>query len=332
MFYALGGAVALIAAIGIGVMIYNHNQNSDDDAGAAKPVPAAETAQPTTSRPSPKQETEPVAAEPVEQAENTPSSTAVSAARARTAKKRPAPAPVVIPGQLSVDSAPQGAQVQVDGKSDPSWVTPFALTNLLPGQHSITTSKTGYSSDTRTIEVTSGNRTTASIRLAQLVATLVVKSDPPGANIFVDGHDTNTKTPGQVSVDKGPHVVLVRLPGYLDETMTGQFVLGQTFNFSPTLRQLGNVDSIKTVNKISKLFGGKGAEAGQATVSIHTQPKGAQISVNQHMLEKGSPVDVALDPGNYVIDITLSGYAPIHKVITAERGSKLVVDEVLQRQ
>jgi hypothetical protein len=28
------------------------------------------------------------------------------------------------------------------------------------------------------------------------------------------------------------------------------------------------------------------------------------------MLDKTSSVDVMLDPGNYVIDITLSGYAP----------------------
>jgi len=164
------------------------------------------------------------------------------------------------------------------------------------------------------------------------MATLIVKSDPAGANIYVDGRDVGPKTPAQVSVDKGQHVVLVRMPGYLDETMNGQFVLGQTFNFSPTLRPLGNTDNIKTVGKMSKLFGGKGAAPGQATVSIHTQPKGAQIAINQHMLEKSSPVDVALDPGNYVIDISLSGYAPVHKIITADSGGKVVVDEVLQRQ
>ena len=126
----------------------------------------------------------------------------------------------------------------------------------------------------------------------------------------MDGRDTGTKTPSQVSVDKGQHVVLVRKMGYIDETMNAQFVLGQTFNFSPTLRPLGNVDNIRTVGKMSKLFGGKGAQPGQATVSIRTQPKGAQVAINQHIMEKNSPFDVALDPGNYVIDITLTGYAP----------------------
>jgi len=39
-----------------------------------------------------------------------------------------------------------------------------------------------------------------------------------------------------------------------------------------------------------------------------------------------------LDPGTYVIDITLTGYAPVHKIITAEKGNKMVIDEVLQPQ
>ena len=49
-------------------------------------------------------------------------------------------------------------------------------------------------------------------------------------------------------------------------------------------------------------------------------------------MEKSSPLEVALDPGNYEIDITMTGYAPVHKVITADRGGKVVVDEVLQPQ
>jgi hypothetical protein len=68
------------------------------------------------------------------------------------------------------------------------------------------------------------------------------------------------------------------------------------------------------------------------TISIRTQPKGAQVAVNQHMLDKASPVDFTLDPGNYEIDITLTGYTPIRKVITVDKGGKAVIDEVLQRQ
>ena len=337
--YAIGGAAILILIIGIVVMYYIHSQ-SEDDAGAPRKTAASQTTaepeavvpvqKPAPPAPAPAQpvevqqpEAQAATPEPVEQAP--------APAKAR-GKKRGGAAPIVIPGQLVIDSTPQGAQVQVDGASDASYVTPFTLTNLQPGQHSIVVSKSGYVTDTRTVNVTSGNRATAQVHLTQLVATLIVKSDPPGASIYVDGRDTNAKTPAQVGVDKGQHVVLVRLSGYLDETMTGQFALGQTFNFNSTLRQLGNVDSIKTVGgKMSRLFGGKG-QAGQATITIHTQPKGAQVAVNGHMLDKTSPVDVAVDPGNYVVDITLSGYAPVRKIITASKSGKVVIDEALQSQ
>lgn len=338
MLYALGGAAALILVIGIGVTFYIH-QNSDDDAGSARRTAVAETpAQSETShpvaQPAPKSEPAPVAAQPAEISEQEAVETHSTASpKSRTSKKKASPAPATtIPGQMAVDSTPQGAQVQVDGRSDVSYVTPFALTNLQPGQHSITVSKPGYSVDTRAINVTSGNRATVVVHLSQLMATLVVNSNPAGANVYIDGRDTGTKTPAQVSVDKGQHVVLVRKMGYIDETMSSQFVLGQTFNFAPSLRSLGNADNIHTVGKMSKLFGGKGVQAGQTTVSIHTQPKGAQVAINQHIMEKNSPLDVALDPGNYVIDITLTGYAPVHKVITADKGGKIVVDEVLQPQ
>jgi hypothetical protein len=80
---------------------------------------------------------------------------------------------------------------------------------------------------------------------------------------------------------------------------------------------------------MNKLFRGKEAQ-GMGTVIIKTQPKGAQVAINQHMLDKNSPVEAVLDPGNYIVDITLSGYLPVHKVITVDKGGKAVVDEVLQ--
>lgn len=340
MIYSLAGAAALILIIGIGMTMYIHNLG-DDDSGSATPASATvdqAPAQPQPAQPAPVQAAPTPAptqanAQPEDNQEPAETeNTRATHGKSRSARKKAAAAPAIVPGQLAIDSTPQGAQVQIDGKTDPSWVTPFALTNLQPGQHSITVSKAGYVTDSRSVEITSGYRANASVHLTQMMATLIVKSSPAGANIYVDGHDVGTKTPAQVSVGKGQHVVLVRLGGYIDETMSAQFVTGQTFNFSPTLRALGNVDSIHTVGKMSRLFGGNKGEPGQATVSIHTQPKGAQIAINQHMLDKMSPVDIMIDPGNYEVDITLSGYAPVHKVITADKKGKIVIDEVLQAQ
>jgi eukaryotic-like serine/threonine-protein kinase len=339
LLYSLAGAVALILIIAIAVVFHVHSLSGDDDSGAARPAPATETStQPEAAQPA-KQSAPahavaaplPVETAPPEPVETQPARAAN--AKGKNAKKKSAPvAAVVIPGLMAVDSTPTGAQVQIDGRGEASWVTPFVLPGLQPGQHSVTVFKAGYSTDSRVVSVASGNKASIVVHLTQLMATLAVTSDPAGASIFVDGRDSGKVTPAQVSVDKGQHTVLVRKMGYIDETSTAQFALGQTVSFSPTLRPLGNVDNIKTVGKMKKLFGGNAGQAGMATVSIHTQPKGAQISINQHMLEKNSPVDVLLDPGNYVIDIALTGYTPVHKVVTADKGGKVVVDETLQKQ
>jgi len=68
------------------------------------------------------------------------------------------------------------------------------------------------------------------------------------------------------------------------------------------------------------------------SMSVRTQPKGAQVVINQRILEKLSPTEFMLGPGNYVVDITLTGFKPIHKVVSVEKGGKVAVDEILERQ
>ncbi len=338
--YSVAVASALILIVALALYLRINGLNNDGDPGQPSPdstkqvsKSAAPPSQPAQSEPAPPDTVE----APLPEATNDPDAgpwVPVTASKGKNARKKSGAATAsagsaTAPGQIVIDSTPQGAQVQIDGKTDPSWVTPLTLSGLAAGQHSVTFSKTGYSTDTRTVAVASGSKVSVTSRLTQSVATLAVTSTPGGANIYVDGKNTGKLTPAQVSVEKGQHVVLVRKSGFIDETTSAQFVLGQIVNFAPALRPLGNVDDIRTVGKMKKLFGGKEAQ-GMGTVSIKTQPKGAQIAVNQHMLEKESPVDFLLDPGNYIVDITLSGYAPVHKIITVERGGKAVIEETLR--
>jgi serine/threonine-protein kinase len=343
MIYSVAGAAVLISIIAAGLVLHINHLNNDEDpvkptAELASPYSdnqpaAAQTAQAEAQSiaPAQSQAVESQAVEP-QVAESRPR-TAHAAAGSRgknSRKKIVAPvASVVVPGQMAVDSTPQGAQVQIDGKTDPSWITPFTLPSLDAGQHTVTITKPGYAADTRAVEVNSGAKSFVVTHLTQLTATLSVTSTPPGANVYIDGKDTGKLTPAQVSIDKGQHVVLVRKPGFIDETTSAQFVLAQTVSFSPTLRALGNVDDLKTLGKMKKLFGGKEAQ-GRGTIIVRTQPRGAQVAVNQHMLDQSSPVDFMLDPGNYEVDITMIGYTPVHKIITVDKGGKAVIDQVLQ--
>ncbi len=336
--YSIAGAVAVILLV-VGFIAYRiHSENSADEGSAEPPVaaapveaspkPAWNQAQPPVQAPAHAQPEQITAAREAPPVSVTPKYN-------RNNKKKgkvQAFAPAVIPGQMTINSTPEGAEVRVDGRSDPSWITPFNLPGLAPGQHSVTVSRAGYAPETRTIEVASGSKSFLVIQLAQLTAAAAITTQPAGAQIFLDGKDTGRVTPAQIPVDKpGPHTFLVKKQGFLDETSIATLQAGQIFHFAPTLRALGSADDIKLGGKFKKLFGG-GDTAGMGGVNVKTQPKGAQVAVNNRILDKFSPVEFYLNPGTYVIDITASGYKPVHRVIEVQKGGKVAVEENLERQ
>jgi hypothetical protein len=337
--YSIAGAAAVILlAIG-GIWYHIHSGDADDDSA---PAPAASEVTAQAAAPS---NASPVAASaaatptpaqvaPEAPAEAAPAVSITPKINPKTNNKKKgknvAAAPAIIAGQLNIDSTPQGAQIQVDGQA--AGVTPFSLANLMPGQHTVTVSKPGFVTDTRTVNVGSGSKSVMSVQLAVLSATVSAHSEPAGAAVWMDGKDTGKVTPAQISVDRpGNHTFVFRKQGYLEETASANLQVGQTFHLAPTLRALGNTDEIKFGGKFKKVFGGSDT-AGMGTVSIKTQPKGAQISVNNRIVDRASPADFYLNPGNYVIDITMTGFKSLHKVISVEKSGKVVIEESLDRE
>ncbi len=332
--YSVAAAVGVIVLV-VGLIAFRiHSQNSED---STQPQAAVSTAPESSS-----------AAGHQGASRNVPAPTAV---QAQTAEAAPATAisvtpkynrkktkalpvvPAVIPGQLTINSTPEGAEVSLDERHDPNWITPFNMSGLMPGQHTVKVSKPGFSAETRSIEVASGSKSFLVVQLAQVTATVSITSEPAGAAVFVDGRDTGRVTPVQISVDKpGTHTFMVKKQGYLEETTTASLQAGQLFRFAPSLKALGATDDIKIGGgKFKKIFGG-GDTAGMGAVSLKTQPKGAQVAVNRRILDKASPVEFYLNPGTYVIDITMTGYKDIHRVINVEKGGKMAMDEAMERQ
>jgi hypothetical protein len=333
MLFSILGAVAFILVVAVALFFH---VRSEDDGSTAAPRPvktavASQPAAPIQTAAAPVQAPTPPPVDPQ------PDLT-VRQIEKRHAKGQPKPAPaavpVVVPGEALIDSTPEGAQFQMDGKSDPSWVTPFSVTGLGPGKHIVSASKSGYASEVRSVDVVSGAKSSLVFRLAPINALVVVSSTPPGADISLDGRTTGRVTPSQFAVEKGSHTVVLRKQGFLDETTTADLGPGQNFQYAPVLKALGNTEAIQTVGKFKKLFGKASGDstAGMGTVSIHTQPKGAQVVINQRVLDKMSPVDVMMGPGNYVVDITLTGFKPVHKVVNVEKGGKVAIDEILERE
>jgi len=351
--YSIAAAAAVILLVVAGIAYHIHSGDTDDSAPPEAtatqetPAPAPAQAAPTPApapvqaapAPEPAQQVAapdnpPAQVTPKPPAEKAPQVAATSKAKGKkgkAAKATRALAPSIVAGVLSLDSTPAGALIAIDGQTA-TGVTPISLTNLMPGHHTISISKFGFATETRSIDITSGSKSVMSVQLSATTATVAANSDPVGAAIWLDGKNTGKVTPAQISLDKpGSHTFVFKKQGYLDETASGNAQIGQTLQMSPKLRQLGETDEIKIGGKFKKVFGGS-ETAGMGTVSVRTQPKGAQIAVNNRIIDKASPVEFYLNPGNYVIDISMAGFQTLEKVVTVEKNGKVVIDESLNRE
>ena len=339
LIHGLGGGIAVVLLVVACVFLYVRMHTSDDEGSIPPPAPVPTQtsteakADATPAAETPTTEAAPVREEPSQPADSVQPAAVASSPKARKGREvATKSAPMAASAQIAVDSSPQGAQIQVDGRADPVWVTPFTLTGLAAGQHMVTVTKSGYSTDARSLSVSSGSKSVLSIHLNSLPGAIAVTSDPAGASVWIDGRDSGRITPTQITLDKGFHNVQVRKAGYLDETTTADGQPGTTLTFGPHLRALGSTDEIRSVNKIKKLWGGNETQSGMGSVAVRTNPKGAQISVNQRVIDHLSPTEFLLNPGNYIVEITASGYQPVRRVISVDKSSKQVVDETLERQ
>jgi serine/threonine protein kinase len=264
----------------------------------------------------------------------TPVDTAEDTVVVRRLGKKKAPvvvatAPVL--GDVVVTSIPEGAQIQVDGRTDAQWVTPRTMSGLTTGEHVIHISKPGYTTVIRTVALTAGERPIVSVALQQIGAILSVTSEPVGAAILIDGRDTGKVTPAQVSVSTGSHQVALRKAGYFDFSGSALGQNGQTVAVNGSLVQAGRTDQIQTVGKLSKMFkGSSGADMGR--VRVKTRPKGAYILVNGKPAPDASPSEFTLNPGTYEITLQLLGYKDVTRRIRVDEGRRVEIDEVMDQR
>lgn len=103
-------------------------------------------------------------------------------------------------------STVDGISVAVD--DNPAWrcVTPCEPMQLPPGERSVVATREGFGLHHRSVLV-GDEALTVDLWMEAHFATLVVGSDPPGAQILVDGRDTGKVTPDKVFVPPGQHLI-----------------------------------------------------------------------------------------------------------------------------
>lgn len=238
-------ALLLLGAVGGGgyYFLYLRPQaNQAVIAPAPEPVPSEQTpnpgTKPTTARGGTAGEVNPAAPHP-----NQPPTPVEETKTANEGKPAPpeAPAPAAAPkyGGLIVNSDPVGAQITIDDRSDPDWITPHTIDSLTIGSHKVIMSKEGYQTARRNVRVEAGRTGAVSVELASLhsvaptpppppkpsapeetppapagpaVGVLTVKTVPPGLEIMLDGKSYGP-SPVEKSLPAGTHTVAIKENG-----------------------------------------------------------------------------------------------------------------------
>ena len=120
-------------------------------------------------------------------------------------------------GRVELVTDPAGAAVSVNGEYQGA--TPLTL-RLRPGRpHAITLTRPGYDSETRELSVEADSGRRLEVPLTAQFGVVEVVSDPPGAEIRVNGEPGGV-TPAQLSLLAVTHELEVRLDGHASQSTT----------------------------------------------------------------------------------------------------------------
>jgi formylglycine-generating enzyme required for sulfatase activity len=130
-----------------------------------------------------------------------------------------------LPGRLSVDSAPQGATVIVDGEAVGK--TPLLDLPLEEGEHQLQLQEARHLPLEQTLQIVGRDvQQQLHLELEPGWAQLNVNSLPEGATILVDGEPVG-QTPNSLEILRGEHQLMLQLPSFADWHQTLQVTAGE---------------------------------------------------------------------------------------------------------
>jgi len=147
--------------------------------------------------------------------------------------------PPATSGSIAITSSPVGATVYVDGIH--RGTTPVILTEIPTGNHLVTLSFKGYDDWNHTISVGSGLMAAINAELEatkEIMGSLAVITDPPGADVSIDGNFKGVSPVTIQGISAGTHTVLLTLQDYSDNSTTITVSAGQTRKYSAGLQKV----------------------------------------------------------------------------------------------
>ena len=217
-------------------------------------------------------------------------------------------------GTLSLESTPESADIEIDGRTYGN--TPFKGA-LEQGQHKIRLTKDGYRLYEKIVTITRDETTEVNAQLEMLPGSLLIKSDPTGAALFINDIDYGVTPYKREAIEAGEYTVRLSKDGYdtLEQSIT--IHPGEPLNRTFTLNSnLGSI--ILSVNPpgMNVYLDGK--------FICRTEPEGKSRDTSKRVTIKNIPA------GDHVITVSNKYATPNTKdfKVTVGKGKTVQMQEI----
>jgi hypothetical protein len=190
-------------------------------------------------------------------------------------------------GTITVDSYPSQAEVYINGEH--IGTTPLSK-SLKIGKYIVEVKKEGYKVYSKEIEIKIGKETIVIANLERMVGGLSIKTEPDGANVYIDGKNYGT-TPIEIyDIEIGKHEVLITKEGY-----------------KSLIKEVEIKDEVIEISEV--------LVKGVSKAYINSNPKGATVLIDGKEVGK-TPLEIKeISLGRHFVTLKALGYEEMTKTI-----------------
>jgi len=191
-------------------------------------------------------------------------------------------------------------------------ITPCSFNDLNPSRYSLEVKKDGYLPVQTAFQVKVGNVQDQKIKLESVARGILVRSQPSGADVFINGDKQSGQTPLTLPLAPGEYNLVLRLAGH--EPYSGKIQVKE--NIQTQLdAQLSEKSNLHV-----------------AWAQVQSNPKGAEIFVDGSSAGQITPARIQVPSGIHTLTLKLAGFQQALRKVQATEGGTVTINETLHAQ
>lgn len=182
--------------------------------------------------------------------------------------------------------------------------TPCSFNNLTPQSYSLEVQKDGYQPVQTALEIKGGEAQDQKIQLEPLAKGIFISTQPPGADVFINGAKQSGQTPVTLPLAPGQYNLVLRMQGY--EPYSGSI-------------QVKDIQTPLHVELTER------STTHVAWAQVNSNPKGAEIIVDGNSTGEFTPARIQVPTGLHTVTLKLNGYQFSKRAFQASEGGTVTV-------